>query len=280
MVGWKTKKVSFGNGGSFSSTSSATEAEAKLLLDTTAALRREVQRNIAESRCPFVDQIRGCEFVSMDLYGSVPDSLFLSMAQMKICRLNGEDRFGNYKHRKLGMIGMACKHCGGLSGFGRHFPSSFQSLLSGSHCLRIVKHMRSECRTCPPEIRRLIVEVDRENDHASFTHGSRKRFVAHVWSQLQRSYDSQVLEDEPPASPDSNDDLDDSERSAKAQLMDDDGIPWESIVQRSEFVEAKDRHLVPDSTFFALSQMKSYALKEVDQIGRHKDQPLGFMGKV
>lgn len=276
MARWQTRKVSFGG----DSSASATEEEAKLLLDATAAFHREVPSDVTESHCPFTDKIEGCEFVSLDLYGSVPDSLFLAMAQMKVCRLNDEDRFGNYKHRKLGMVGMACKHCGGLSGFGRHFPSSFQSLLSGSHCLRIVRHMRSECRACPPEIRHLIVQIDQQNDQVSFDHGSRKRFVAHVWSRLQTANGVQLYSDETPALSDRCDELDDSERSAKAQLMDNDDIPWESILSYSELVEAKDRHLVPDSTFFAISQMKSYALREEDRIGRHKDQPLGFIGEI
>ena len=38
------------------------------------------------------------------------------MAQMKLCKLRSEDRFGNYKHRDIGFVGMACKHCGGLPG--------------------------------------------------------------------------------------------------------------------------------------------------------------------
>jgi hypothetical protein len=270
----KVRKVSVGG------SCGSLEADAKLLLEASAAFRSAVP-SPTMVQCPFANKLDGCELVSLDLYGSVPDPLFLSMAQMKLCRLNDEDRFGNYRHRKVGMIGIACKHCGGLSGFGRHFPSSFQSLLSGSHCVRIVKHVRSECRACPHNIRQLLLELDKK-EQISHDHGSRKRFVSFVWSRLQSASGNQLLLDDGTASCVSNEEPEAApEESPATALRDDDPtIPWETILGHSELIEAQDRYLVPDSTLFSLTQMKPHPLEEEDQIGRHKEQYLGFMGEL
>lgn len=205
---------------------------------------------------------------------------------MKICRLTEEDRFGNYKHRQLGFVGICCQFCGGLPGFGRHFPGSFQSLLSGSHCVRIVKHMRSECRSCPPSIRGLIKDIENEDrterfiHNQSHDHGSRKKFVAHVWAKLQ---EANAQEYHPPSETVSK--LSAETNATPTQVVGSgkpivhgSGLTWDTVIGKSQLVEEKDLHLVPDTTLFALAQMNEWPLTVEDKIGRHKEQQLGFVG--
>lgn len=210
------------------------------------------------------------------------------MANMKLCRLTEEDRFGNYKHRKIGSIGICCKFCGGLPGFGRHFPGSFQSLLSGSHCVRIVKHMRSECRSCPPSIRGLIEDLDSDNgleesmrsgQSQGLDHGSRKRFVAFVWAKLQEAERQESCVEEVPVAGETHRSSSTGDLSCGDQLVHpEESLSWNDVVDSSALVEARDIHLVPDPTLFALAQMKMWPLTKEDRIGRHSEQPLGFVG--
>jgi hypothetical protein len=55
----------------------------------------------------------GSKLVTMNDRDLVPDSLFISMAQMKPCLLAQADKSGCYKDREIGFLGMCCKHCGG-----------------------------------------------------------------------------------------------------------------------------------------------------------------------
>jgi hypothetical protein len=109
-----------------------------------------------------------------------------------ICfRLTKDDRIGKYKNRDLGFIGMCCKHCGGQPGYGRYFPGSFNSFLSGKNSENMVDHMLKECSACPDQLRSILSDLEeRESQSKSKPpHGSRKRFFGHIWSQL-RAYPS------------------------------------------------------------------------------------------
>jgi hypothetical protein len=138
----------------------------------------------------------------------VPDSLFVAMLQMKVCYLTQADRVGCYKTRDLGFIGMCCKHCNGQPGFGRYFPNSVRSLAQTTTSQTILKHIASKCRFCPPNVREVVVELQRQqtirdalavaNGGSSDStpnvagttsttrprYGSRKIFFHRVWSRL------------------------------------------------------------------------------------------------
>jgi hypothetical protein len=120
----------------------------------------------------------------------VPDSLYIAMAQMKLCELTQADRVGCYKSRELGFVGMCCKHCNGQPGFGRYYPNSVRSLAQTTTSQTILKHIGSKCRFCPPHIRQAVLELQRQQTAREGMasgrprYGSRKIFFQRVWARL------------------------------------------------------------------------------------------------
>jgi hypothetical protein len=120
----------------------------------------------------------------------VPDSLYVAMAQMKLCNLTQVDRVGCYKSREIGFVGMCCKHCGGQPGFGRYYPNSVRSLAQTTTSQTILKHIGSKCRFAPPHIRQAVVELQRQQvaregmASGRPRYGSRKIFFQRVWARL------------------------------------------------------------------------------------------------
>lgn len=132
----------------------------------------------------------GSPLVSQGDRDLVPDPLFIAMAQMKPCVLSEADRVGSYKSRPIGFVGFCCKHCGGQPGFGKYFPASVRSLAQTTTSQTILKHVASKCRFCPPHIRQIIQDLQRQQaakDAASNgrpRYGSRKVFFQRIWSRL------------------------------------------------------------------------------------------------
>jgi len=120
----------------------------------------------------------------------VPDALFIAMAQMKPCQLTQADRVGCYKSREIGFVGMCCKHCGGQPGFGRYYPNSVRSLAQTTTSQTILKHIGSKCRFCPPQIRQVVLEFQRQQAAKEGIaagrprYGSRKIFFQRMWARL------------------------------------------------------------------------------------------------
>jgi len=64
-------------------------------------------------------------------------------------------------------------------------------------------------------------------------------------------------------------------------LMDEPVVPdkaWERLLGDSKLVLMKDRDLVPDALFVAMSQMKACKLTQADRVGCYKTRELGFVG--
>ena len=127
----------------------------------------------------------------------VPDYLYLAIAQMKPCKLTDADRVGCYKNRQLNFVGMCCKHCGGQPGFGKFFPATVRSLAQTTTSQTIVKHVSAKCRSCPPEIRRAVLDLQEQQQQQVLNqdkagdamevrprYGSRKVFFQRVWDRL------------------------------------------------------------------------------------------------
>eukprot|EP00980_Cylindrotheca_fusiformis_P019341 scaffold6638_cov127-Cylindrotheca_fusiformis.AAC.25 len=53
---------------------------------------------------------------------------------------------------------------------------------------------------------------------------------------------------------------------------------WEKLLDGSELVLPKDRDLVPDALFVAMSQMKPCKLTQADRVGCYKSREIGFVG--
>jgi len=120
----------------------------------------------------------------------IPAALFVALGQMKPCRLTQSDRVGCYKTRDIGFLGMCCKHCGGQPGFGRYFPNSVRSLAQTTTSQTILKHIGGKCRFCPPNVRKAVLELQRQQAHKEHLstgrprYGSRKIFFQRMWSRL------------------------------------------------------------------------------------------------
>ena len=174
----------------------ATNQQPKKLLPEPTTPSPTSQENITDEK--LTELMGDTKLVQMGDRDLVPDYLFLAMAQMKLCHLTEPDRVGCYKERKLGFIGMACKHCGGQPGFGKYFPATVRSLAQTTTSQTIVKHVAVKCRLCPPEIRLALVKLQSEQAEKDKAvkeangsvfdsrprYGSRKIFFQRLWSRL------------------------------------------------------------------------------------------------
>lgn len=145
----------------------------------------------------------GSKLVFRQDRGLVPDGLWCALAQMKPCRLKESDRFGPYKNRELGSIGLCCKYCGGSPGFGRFFPATQRSAAQTTTSQTMTKHIDSRCRFVPEHIRYAINELQRiqyEKDCTNAAgrprYGARKVFFDRVWARLHSEENSPPEEPE------------------------------------------------------------------------------------
>jgi hypothetical protein len=177
---------------------SSIHEDARLLLETAATLA-SVQKMVSlddkgtghvspDSKSRYEHLVKDSELTRIDLWDTVPDYLFISMAQMRLTRLKPQGQFVNLKTTtELAYAGLCCKHCETLLGFGSHF---FKCLVRGSHCHRIVKHVQSECSSCPTKVREKVenisipkssellakMQVDSDGPSASF--------FDYIWNRL------------------------------------------------------------------------------------------------
>jgi hypothetical protein len=152
----------------------------------------------------------------------IPDYLYIAMQQMIPCYLTEEDRVGCYKDRETGFRGIACRHCGGMPGFGKYFPATVRSLAQTTTSQTIVKHIGYKCKRCPSEIRAAMTTMQQQTRSGSIKncnnsskeikckpkYGSRKIFFQRVWGRLHNEHvpDIDHLQQE-----DGDDDDDDEE---------------------------------------------------------------------
>ena len=232
----------------------------------------DVEREQEETTldAPWADLCENADFVTPTLRGDIPDSLFVAISQFKPTALTPDDRIGKYKNREIGFTGLCCQHCGGQPGFGRYFPGSYDSFLNGTNCAGIVKHIKSDCLSCPPRVRDIVTELSlveaQENlaaaappDAAESTtttpqgrprYGSRKRFFSYVWNKLRNTtvpvddapIGGQVQQEKPPKQQHGAEGDDDNITGSDVQEQ------LEKIVGASEIVSIQDRHLVSDVT--------------------------------
>jgi hypothetical protein len=157
---------------------------------TTSARMIVQQQQSPLNRQQLSELTKSSELVCTEVCGDVPDSLFVSMAQMKICTLEQEDLQGKCKNRVLGSPGICCKYCGGNAGSGRYFPSTLDSFLNGTNAEKIVEHAGFVCPNIPPAVKLLIQNLQSWDESHTIRkpYGSRKRFFSYVWSQFNPNH--------------------------------------------------------------------------------------------
>lgn len=121
----------------------------------------------------------------------VTDFLFVLMQQMETCAFQEEDRTGGrskIKDYPVGFGGMQCKHCRGMAGFGRYFPSSINALALANSDRNVYNHLR-KCRKCPESTRQ---ELQRLQNSANVKNkrGSRKQFFTKIWNRIHQEEQS------------------------------------------------------------------------------------------
>jgi hypothetical protein len=140
---------------------------------------------------PWEELIKDSTLVTAEDHGLISDSQFVAISQMDPCQLKEEDRIGYNKHRNIGFIGMACRHCGGRPGFGRYFPNTVRNFEKTSARDTIVSHVTMFCQKCPEDIRNAMLTLKRiESSHTGsatmkgLVYGSGKLFFRRIWSRL------------------------------------------------------------------------------------------------
>jgi hypothetical protein len=241
--------------------------------------------DISHDDVPWEDLLQGGVLTSLELRGAVSDVHFAVMAQMKPCQLTYEDRVGLYKARDIGCRGMCCKHCGGVPGFGRYFPGSLTSLINGSICKSIMKHLLEECHACPAYIRDAILKLDCSEIMVPFHYerGSRRQFFELVWNTIQegrpKDGDTCLNQDRPILGWNGITKLDTLPSTTSGiDGNSDQNVPWSKILEDCTVVLMSDRHLVPDTIFAATAQTKPCEITDDDRVGRCKDHKVDSMG--
>ena len=115
----------------------------------------------------------------------VTDFLFVLMDQMETCQFAEEDRSGGrskVKDYPVGFGGMQCKHCRGMAGFGRYFPSSINALALANSDRNIYNHLK-KCRKCPESIKQELQELQTQ-ESVKNKRGSRKQFFSKIWTRI------------------------------------------------------------------------------------------------
>lgn len=155
------------------------------MVDTPSGVRFGSPPGIAfekatqDSSCPRVP------LVSLKDKDLVTDFLFVLMEQMETCQFAEEDRSGGrskIKDYPVGFGGMQCKHCRGMAGFGRYFPSSINALSLANSDRNIYNHLK-KCRKCPESIKRELQELQTQ-ESVKNKRGSRKQFFSQIWTRI------------------------------------------------------------------------------------------------
>jgi hypothetical protein len=116
----------------------------------------------------------------------ITDFLYLLLEQMESCQFTEEDRAGGrskIKDNEVGFPGMQCKHCRGMAGFGRYFPSSVGALTLANSDRNICNHVQ-KCRRCPPQVKAELIRLSKDQSQYKNKRGLRKLFFKRVWERM------------------------------------------------------------------------------------------------
>lgn len=120
---------------------------------------------------------------------------FHLMSQMQPCVFSEADRLGRRRGLKVGFTGLACRHCYGIHGSGRFFPSSVKTMADASKSLDVIYRHVMRCKNCPLEIKdqlRNLREVhDCERNNMPF--GNQRAFFVNVWHRLHANSNDGLL---------------------------------------------------------------------------------------
>lgn len=154
------------------------------MIDTTHGVRFGSPPGIPSIDAPH-DLSLSVPLVSLQDKHNVTDFLFVLMEQMETCQFAEEDRSGGrskVKDYPVGFGGMQCKHCRGMAGFGRYFPSSINALALANSDRNIYNHLK-KCRKCPEAVKQKLHELQAQ-ESVKNKRGSRKQFFSSIWTRI------------------------------------------------------------------------------------------------
>jgi hypothetical protein len=158
-----------------------------------------------EGEISWDELIKDSTLVMAEDHGLISDSQFAAISQMDPCLLTAEDRIGYNKDRKIGFIGLACRHCGGRPGFGRYFPNTVRNFEKTSARETMVSHVTMFCQKCPEDIRNAMLKLKRIESSLrgsatmkGLVYGSGKLFFRRIWSRLHGNDRQNDVNEAPP----------------------------------------------------------------------------------
>jgi len=114
---------------------------------------------------------------------------FHLMSQMQPCVFTEADRLGRRRGLKVGFAGLACRHCFGVYGSGRFFPSSVKTMADASKTLDVIYRHVMKCKNCPGDIKGGLSNLRdfHDSERSKMPFGNQRAFFVKIWGRLHES---------------------------------------------------------------------------------------------
>eukprot|EP00584_Thalassiosira_punctigera_P020261 CAMPEP_0172550516 /NCGR_PEP_ID=MMETSP1067-20121228/30021_1 /TAXON_ID=265564 ORGANISM="Thalassiosira punctigera, Strain Tpunct2005C2" /NCGR_SAMPLE_ID=MMETSP1067 /ASSEMBLY_ACC=CAM_ASM_000444 /LENGTH=718 /DNA_ID=CAMNT_0013338121 /DNA_START=234 /DNA_END=2390 /DNA_ORIENTATION=- len=111
---------------------------------------------------------------------------FHLMSQMQPCVFTEADRLGRRRGLKVGFAGLACRHCFGVYGSGRFFPSSVKTMADASKTLDVIYRHILKCKNCPSDIKGGLRNLRdfHDSERSKMPFGNQRAFFVKIWGRL------------------------------------------------------------------------------------------------
>lgn len=116
---------------------------------------------------------------------------FHLMSQMVPCVFTEADRLGRRRNLEVGFAGLACRHCFGVYGSGRFFPSSVKTMADASKTLDVIYRHVMKCKKCPNDIRGGLHNLRdfHDSERSKMPFGNQRAFFVKIWGRLHEGQD-------------------------------------------------------------------------------------------
>lgn len=117
------------------------------------------------------------------------------MSQMQPCVFTEADRLGRRRNLEVGFAGLACRHCFGVYGSGRFFPSSVKTMADASKTLDVIYRHVMKCKNCPNNIKGGLRNLRdfHDSERSKMPFGNQRAFFVKIWGRLHESGDDAVV---------------------------------------------------------------------------------------
>lgn len=128
---------------------------------------------------------------------------FHLMSQMQPCVFTEADRLGRRRGLNVGFAGLACRHCFGVYGSGRFFPSSVKTMADASKTLDVIYRHVMKCKNCPCDIKGGLRNLRdfHDSERSKMPFGNQRAFFVKIWGRLHESGDNLVQVPRPMRAP-------------------------------------------------------------------------------